>query len=564
MVIKQQFSLEHKTELASWLRCALLIVIACLTILLSHTANAITTLRAEVDRNPAMAGETFILNVVADDSVNRNTLDTKALLKDFIVGQTSVSSNTQILNGSMSQQTTWRVALIARNPGDYTIPSLTVDGISSQPIAMKIIPQTQSAQENQEVKLDATISATTSYIGQPLIYTIKLYIGTRLQRANLQEPSLIGADVVQMGEDTDASEIVNGKRYRTITRRYSISPTQAGTFDLQGSIFRGDISQYGYGRSKPVTLLANNETITVKPIPTDFPGQWLASEIVTIEDDWEQQETYRVGEPITRTITLSAANIATEQLPDLTIDNGTDVQSYPDKPELKTGFSGNTLISQVIQKLALIPSKAGTVTLPEIKVPWFNVSTERVEWATIAAKTITVAPANQTQQQVETPIQQPQQVTPPQQQTPQVVSVAAQLNIIWPISVATLALLVILLGIYSLKLRTRLNSDTPAVTKSVETSTASYATLIAALEKNDVGNVMKLLPLWLNSDFNLRLSDPVVVDSTITEHYERLAGEQYSKQPQTGNCQALKQSVITFMKNYKVTTKPSLDGLYKN
>lgn len=524
---------------------------------------ATTTLKVSVDRNPAMAGETFFLTVVADDSVNNNALDTKPLLNDFIVGQTSTSSNTQILNGSMTQQTTWRVALIARTPGQYTIPALSADGVSSQPISMKIVERTQASEENQEVKLETDISAKTTYIGQPIIYTIKLFIGTRLQRANLQAPNLVGGDVVQMNEDEDASEIIDGKRYRTITRRYSITPSKAGSFDLQGTIFRGDISQYGYGRSKPISLVGDNEKIIVKPIPNDFPGQWLASPIVTLEDEWPTSNEYKVGEPITRTITLSAANVSTEQMPDINIDTGIDLQAYPDKPEFKKGFSGNTLISQVVQKLAIIPSKAGSITIPEVRIPWFNVNTESIEWAIIASKTIQVA--DNAVLPTATPVQ-PTPIAIPQSTpiVPEPETIATPPNYLWLIVSTILFILLTIALFYIVKLRQQVIKQPLLPSKSLEIKSVSYVTLITALDNNDLTKVMKLLPLWLKNDFNKTLSDRSVIDANVTEHYQQLAQYKYSKRPQKGDTKALKQCVVAFMKNNKVTAKPSLDGLYKN
>ncbi|WP_435277015.1 BatD family protein [Psychrobium sp. nBUS_13] len=520
---------------------------------------ATTTLKVSVDRNPAMAGETFFLTAVADDSVNNNALDTKPLLKDFIVGQT----NTQILNGSMTQQTTWRVALIARTPGQYTIPALSADGVSSQPISMNIVERTQASEENQEVKLETDISTKTTYIGQPIIYTIKLFIGTRLQRANLQAPSLIGGDVVQMNEDEDASEIIDGKRYRTITRRYSITPSQAGTFDLQGTIFRGDISQYGYGRSKPISLVGDNEQIIVKPIPNDFPGQWLASPIVTLEDEWPSADVYKVGEPITRTLTLSAANVSTEQMPEINIDTGINLQAYPDKPLFKKGFSGNTLISQVVQKLAIIPSKAGSITIPEVRIPWFNVNTESVEWATIASKTIEVtdnAPLPSA-----TPIQPtPVAVSKPLPIAPQQTTITTPPSYLWLIVSAILFILLTIALFYIVRLRQQVIKQPLRQSKSLEIKSVSYVTLITALDNNDLTKVMKLLPLWLKNDFNKTLSDRAVITANIAEYYQQLAQNTYSQQPQKCDTKALKQCVVAFMKNNKVTAKPSLDGLYKN
>ena len=66
-------------------------------------SHALSSLTAQLDRNPAMAGETIVLTITANDSLNANKLDTSALLKDFIVGQTNISRNTQVINGKISR-----------------------------------------------------------------------------------------------------------------------------------------------------------------------------------------------------------------------------------------------------------------------------------------------------------------------------------------------------------------------------------------------------------------------------------------------------------------------------
>lgn len=536
------------------------IIFLCLTLTSMKSFSAV---KATVDRNPAMVAETFYLIVSVDDSVNRNALDTSPLLKEFIVGQTSVSSNTQIINGSASRQTTFRVGLISRNAGTLTIPSLSINGMNTDPIAMQIVEREASDTQDEEVKLETSISSNTAYIGQPIIYTIKLLIGTRLQRANLQEPSLIGSDITQLGEDQDSSEIINGKRYRTISRRYNISPSQAGDFTLEGTIFRGDISQYGYGRSKPITLLGENHSIKVKAIPPSFPGQWLASPIVTIEDDWATEDTYQVGEPITRTITLSAANVTTAQMPDLTINAGNALQSYPDKPVLKKGFSGQTLVAQVVQKLALIPIKAGEITVPEVRIPWFNVDTEQLQWAVIPQKTITVQAGEQATVQ---PIAPPplEQTPEPQQQRPSAnIADTDNSKWLWQLVSALLLISLLLSVAYIIILRQKIIKPDTKDSKSFEISSANYATLISALDKNNLTKVMQLVPLWLKNDYDLGLSSPQVQAASITMHYEELAQTQYSQVPQEANCQALKQCVIAFMNSNNMAIKPSLDGLYK-
>ena len=96
-------------------------------LLLGNKAYALSNVTATVDKNPAMINESILLTVIADDDIDRGALDTSALLNDFIVGQTSVSSQTSMVNFKTSRTTKWQVILIARKAGEFTIPSLTIE-----------------------------------------------------------------------------------------------------------------------------------------------------------------------------------------------------------------------------------------------------------------------------------------------------------------------------------------------------------------------------------------------------------------------------------------------------
>lgn len=534
-----------------------------LGLLLSYNASAITSLTVKLEPNPAMVAESFNIIITAENHTNNNSLDTSALLKDFIVGQTSVFSNTQISNGKTQQQTTWRIGLMSRTAGKYTIPAFTIDNISSRPIVMTIVdrPKTTNTSVNDDIKLETSINKESTYVGQRLIYQVKLLLGTRLQRAQLQPPELANAEIQKLNDGQESSEIINGKRYRTVSYQYEIKPTQAGTFELQGVIFRGDVSQYGYGRSKPITLLGENHTINVKSIPDNFPGQWLVSNMVIIDDEWTQGTNYQVGEPITRTVTLSATDVSAEQLPDLNISSGNLLQSYPDKPKLQQGLNGNTLIAQNIQKLALIPIKSGDITVPEIKIPWFNAQTEKVEWAIIPAKTITVAP-QPVSNLSEKPLPPSQQLTSPVPSEAINVTFDQTQNMLpWYLACALLLVLLLSAISYIIWLRKKTNTQRQPVVSSTDSSTEIYDTLLSSLQNNNTSSVVRLIPLWLKQDHNLSVEDELPRKYGITNHYNELAKQQFSKEVQVVDCKELKQCVLDFKKN-KVSTSSPLSGLY--
>jgi HAMP domain-containing protein len=73
-----------------------------------------------------------------------------------------------------------------------------------------------------------------------------------------------------------------------------------------------------------------------------------------------------------------------------------DFNVYADKPATSETLKGNTIIGDRIESYSLIPKKAGKLELPAIKVPWWNLKTQQVEYATLPARTFDVMPAAST------------------------------------------------------------------------------------------------------------------------------------------------------------------------
>jgi len=543
--------------------------------MISPFSQALTVLTAKVDHNPAMVGETVVLTITADDHVNANNLDTSALLQQFIVGQTNISRTMRATNGRQQRETSWNIHLIARTTGQYIIPSFTLNKISSAPVKLDVVKvAAASNQTNQDVILEAKLASANVYVGQHLTYQVKLSIGVTLQRAQLHPPELATAQISQIGEDIDTTEIINGRRYRVFTRTYAIRPTEPGSFTLQGSIFRGDIQVgqrdfFNNGRSKPVTLLTENKTLTVKAIPNDFPGQWLVSDVVALQEQWPTAKSFTVGEPITRTLTLTATNIAEEQLPQLSAKLPNSFQAYPDKPVTQTIIQDGVVISQLIQKIAMIPTKPGQFTLPAVKVPWLNAATGQIAWAVVKQQQITV---------IANPIHQPQLAPQPElnravragepDHQPSSAGASAQLIpssnslIYWQFTCLLLILLcIILLGLYIRLRRSVAVSNSPSMNPLLKTDDAAYwPELKIALQHNQPQQVIRLMPLWLKQ-LSIDPQQLATVAPALHLAYQQLITNCYQQQPVNCDCNVLLTHCLKIIKTQTAVTQRS-DSLY--
>lgn len=468
---------------------------------------AITEVSASVDKNPAMMDESLTLSIVANGDADRNAFDPSPLLEDFVVGRTSISSQTQMINFTTTRTTVWNTVLIPRKQGLLTIPSFSIEGKKTQAINLQVLPiSTTGATSGRDIFITTKVDMKEAYIQQQIRYTLKLHLAKDIQRGSLTSPALENADIRQIGKDAEYNEIVDGRRYRIIERNFAIIPQQSGTFTIEGPLFEGEVVEnnrqnFGFfNRSKSVNRVAPSQQITVLPIPGNYAHHWLPSDYVELHEEWQSpSQEYTAGEPITRTITLTAIGLVEEQLPAIDSQYPSNVKTYPDQPSTATIERDNSLIAQRTETIAMIPSQAGQIEIPEVSIPWFNILTKKVEYARLPARTVNVLPAPVGAQTI-SPAALPIEAKPSVNTTPTATSDAGIIGTtktsMWSTSSSVLlALWLITLVAWSLHSR---KTKTSAGNIEVHSSEIQHwRKLEKALSSNDPNQIFSSLSHWL-------------------------------------------------------------------
>lgn len=353
-------------------------------------------LQATVDKNPVIANESFTLTIAADEDIPRAAFRSDQLLDDFVVGATSVDRSTRLIQGQMSRQTRWQVTLVARKPGTYQIPAFSIEGAQTQPIELEVVAASPDDGERGPVFVTAELDNQTPYVQQQLRYEVKLHLAQSLESGSISPPQLDNADIQQLGQDEDREEVVDGERYRVISRTYLITPRRSGDFTLQGSRFDGQVRDANargfasFSRPQSVTALAPDIELNVKSQPSEYSGRWLPSRQVALEDDLDESQRFQVGEPVTRQIQLTAEGVNEEQLPDLNINYPASLRFYPERTERESFNLQGERIAQATFNGVFIPTEAGTYELPAVEIPWWDVATDSMQTARLPAREITV------------------------------------------------------------------------------------------------------------------------------------------------------------------------------
>jgi len=385
--MKQPLKSAHRFWLALLLACCALSI---------NTANAALT--ASVDRTVVSKNDIIQLTIRSDKGPIEHT-DFSALEKNFSVINRQRSNQISIINGDQQAIYDLRLALFPIDEGLFTIPAFKSQGETSQPIQIKVATSaTGSSPANKEVFLKSEISKQQVYVQEQLLFTLRLFHAVGLSEAQLTPLKIDNAVVETVGEQKKYQTVSNGIRYSVIEQQYSIIPENSGQLDIpQLTVTGRSANRSVYGQSSQyVRTRSEAHTIKVLPKPADYPAgePWLPTSALYIADSWrDSTPTLTVGEPVTRTLTLTAVNLDAAQLPDIKLPSVANLKMYPDQVQDENNVTAAGLVGQRNFSTAILPTLAGKIEIPAIKVVWWNTDRQQLEETVVAAKTLSVQAA---------------------------------------------------------------------------------------------------------------------------------------------------------------------------
>jgi len=520
-------------------------------------------IQVKIDRNSVELNETFTLTFEASSDVDDDP-DFSPLEKDFQVLNKSTSSNISIINGQYQKNMRWNVTLMPLHEGSIIIPSIKFGSDKSPQYQINIRPvQTSADGSSAEFISELSISTQNTYPQAQVIVTQRLLSSSNINGYEFSKLKTSGVDVsIQaLGEPRQYQTQRGGIPYLVLEHRYVLYPQAAGTLTIEPSIASARITFNSRsnrdpfrGNTKTLRRASEKRNIKVNPLPEAFKGKhWLPANEVQLVEAFPEGKNFKVGEPITRTLSLLVDGQSASQLPEFIIPEIKGLKQYPDKPVLNDTPStadtnaGITGAQQI--KVAIIPSHAGSFTLPAMSVPWWNVNTGKLEVAKIAARTFTVvgaaangssaAPTSKQASVVATPTEN---VQAPVTTTPKPTSSSSAL--LWQI--ISLFLFVTLLTSLFMLWRARRSTQTQEVTPGIVKPSLkqSYKQLGKACLENDAKQCKDALLNWGQALF----VDSAVfslgelagrVDPTLADKINELNSALYKNQLDNWQCNGL-------------------------
>ncbi len=329
--------------------------------------------------------------------------------------QTSYSSSTQIINGRLSQSTSYKYIyyLQAVSEGKFVIPpatfilknktylsdSLYIEVVSDGSRQSGAATAQSSGQEvesgGNDIFVNLLLSRKDVYLGEPITATVKLY--TRINISGLNEikfPQFNGFLKTDLNTPPLTSlnqENINGTIYGTgVVQQFLLYPQKTGEIIIdpvqltvliqqksgQSDPFFGDF--FSTYQTIPRMIASKPAKVNVNPLPGNQPPDY--SGIVGKLDlkAVMNKDTVNVNDAINFKVTITGSgNLKVAAAPSLKLSPDIEIYDPRTTEDIKNGINGTTGTKSF--EFLLIPRHYGDFTIPPVTYSYFNTQSGKYE-----------------------------------------------------------------------------------------------------------------------------------------------------------------------------------------
>ncbi|UHQ55855.1 BatD family protein [Microbulbifer sp. YPW16] len=375
-----------------------LLLIATMLLLLANTAVADSELTATVDRNTIGVDETLNLRLRYSGKESGGQPDFELLEQDFDILSRQQSNQYRVINGRAESYVEWMLTLAPKREGRLFVPSLHLHGQVSDAIPITVT-EAGSAPDSEDRKafLEVELDKEQLYVQEQMLVKVRLYTVIGLHDISTEPLQIPGAHIEKVDEQRYERRI-NGVGHAVYELTYAIFPESSGKLRIPALTYvavagRRDPFSLFNRNTQRLRLRSEAKEIEVLPKPDSYSGEhWLPAASLGIVQSWSQDpDSFKVGEPITRIITIRAEGLRAAQLPPLPKINVDGLKTYPDQPQQDDQAGANGISGSRIETTAIVATKPGEYRLPPVTLSWWDTKSGRQRVTQLPAFRFTVS-----------------------------------------------------------------------------------------------------------------------------------------------------------------------------
>ncbi|WDS37547.1 BatD family protein [Pseudoxanthomonas sp.] len=372
------------------------VALLALLLLLASATPALAATRAWLDRSRTAIGQPVVLSIESDQEISQP--DLAPLQQDFDVIDTSSSRQMEMVNGRVSRSVTLAITLQPRRTGELSIPALDIQGQRTPILGLRVTEAPAAQPGSSNAYIETEVDDLTPYVQQTVGVTLRLFYAVPLVSGQLDLDPPQGISLQRVGDDVQSTREVNGRRYSVVERRFLLVPDRSGTLSLPAARFSGRgaggggffDSMLGMGQRSELSAVGQVQTLHVQAQPDNAPQPWLPLADLRLRYATAPRAP-KAGQASSFVVEAIARGATRAQLPDLPTPAVDGAQVFAEPAEYTESFDGATPVVKVTRQYSLVPSGAGKLTLPGLKMDWWDVKADQPRTAALPDMQLDVA-----------------------------------------------------------------------------------------------------------------------------------------------------------------------------
>ena len=217
------------------------------------------------------------------------------------------------------------------------------------------------------------------------------------QIKNVRDFSVEGAQVVRYGsQGARLNETIQGRAFSGQRYDLSLFPWRTGTIKVPSIAVEVEVSRWGSDGGKASQRLETPQAtfeVNTPPGAEGIQGLISTPDLKAAQRWAPEQQDFKVGDAIKRTIELSGRDLSGMAFTPLQFESTDMVSVYAAEPRVDDRFDRGNLSGTRVETVTYVFTREGAVELPEIVVPWWDTDQNKLKQAVLPALKLEIAPS---------------------------------------------------------------------------------------------------------------------------------------------------------------------------
>lgn len=363
-------------------------------------AMVFSELILDINDTKLINGETAVLSVIVKD---QKLSDFKVKgIENFKILSQGQSSSTQIINGKKSSSKTYQYRILPLSEGKFNLKAVgnyKKDNFESNELEIEVAQNFGKSEIRSDFFIKSTTLKDKYYFGEKIILSEHLITTVNIQNFGfVDEPKyseFTEKNITEKGYEGKYTRIDGKKAIDYTVYKAILEPLRSGEFVIPGNTFQINTTDTNsfFSDIKPNYLQTKEKRIKILELPEEGKPADFSGAVGLIKSEYKFDKTEaEFGEAINLTVKLRG-NANLDTLEKIITTNIPGVKIYQNVKNTKEFVVDDKYTVEKEYEIVFIPQKSGEIKIPEIKVPYFNTSTEQYDEVKIPEQILKISGA---------------------------------------------------------------------------------------------------------------------------------------------------------------------------